>query len=257
MLGHPHRLGCADEVALDHRLCGATRDPRHPGCGGQGDREDGHPVLRPDEGDRDQRQHDLWERHDHVHAPHQDVVDPVPRVRRHQADGEAGNQTDRRRDDGQDQDDEAAVQEPAPDVLSEVVSAEERPAAPPGERLADELVRSMRRDEGSEDREHHQDPHEDEADPRATESEGTADEVRAASRRGRGVDSLGHGQGLVGVQLEVAHSRVLSRGVTRIVATSASRLSSTYKPAIRIASAWTTGMSWFTTASTSWLPMPG
>ena len=51
-------------------------------------------------------------------------------------------------------------------------------------------------------------------------------------------------------------SRVLSRGVTRMVATSASRLSTTYTAAISMASAWTTGRSWLTTESCIAPPMP-
>ena len=56
--------------------------------------------------------------------------------------------------------------------------------------------------------------------------------------------------------VELAHSRVLSLGVTRIVATSASRFKITYTAAISIASAWMTGKSWLTTASWIAVPMP-
>src|SRR5262249_55936637 len=129
-----------------------------------------------------------------------------------------------------------------------------------GERSGDELVLRVGRDQRSEHRDQHQDPDEHETDLRAPEPEGTPEQVRTAPRHDRDLHPLGlQSDRRVAAQLDVAvaHSRVLSRGVTRIVATSASRLSSTYRPAIRIASACTTGMSWFCTASTSSLPMPG
>ena len=52
------------------------------------------------------------------------------------------------------------------------------------------------------------------------------------------------------------HSRVRRRGVTMMVATSASRLSTTYSAAMSMASACTTGRSWLTTASCRPPPMP-
>src|SRR5690242_1619182 len=118
----------------------------------------------------------------------------------------------------------------------------------------------MGRDQRTEDRDQHQDPDQHQADLGTAEPERTTDEVLTAYRRTFGRHPLRHqADGPVATQLDflVAHSRVLSRGVTRMVATSASRLSNTYRPAIRIASACTTGMSWFCTASTSSLPMPG
>src|SRR6266480_6965490 len=81
--------------------------------------------------------------------------------------------------------------------------------------------------------------------------ERTAQQRRAAYRR--------EWRGYLGVGDPVAylaHSWVLSFGVTRMVATSASRLSITYTAAISMASAWTTGRSWLITASWIAPPMP-
>ena len=80
--------------------------------------------------------------------------------------------------------------------------------------------------------------------------------VESRSRHGRPgcvsrSTSIGVGDG------DAAHeSDVLRRGLTRIVARSARRFSTTYIAAIRSATAWTTGMSRARTESTRSRPMP-
>src|SRR5262249_372498 len=89
------------------------------------------------------------------------------------------------------------------------------------------------------------------ADARPPQPQRTAQQGRAANRRQR--RHLGVGDRDAG---HLAHSRVLSFGVTRMVATSASKLTITYTAANSMASAWITGKSWLTTDSAVALPMP-
>src|SRR5205085_563708 len=148
----------------------------------------------------------------------------------------------------------AAVEEAAEHVLAEVVGTEYAGAVLPwlGVRQGDELVGRVRCDQWSEEGDGDEDDDEDHADPRAPELHRAGKQRRRLDGRGRRVDAFGQGGGLFGG----AHSRVLSLGVTKMVATSASRLSTTYTAAMSIASAWTTGMSWLMTASLSARPMP-
>src|SRR5262249_30010109 len=159
---------------------------------------------------------------------------------------------ERGRDDGQDQDAAAAVEDPAQHVLTEVVRPQHRRAARVRIGRADRGARAVRRDVGPDDRQQHEEADKRDADtgppqPQRSAQQGCApDPGRRQWQLRAGDDGAAH----------LAHSRVLSLGVTRIVATSASRLRITYTAAMSMASAWMTGRSWLTTDSWIALPMP-
>ena len=83
----------------------------------------------------------------------------------------------------------------------------------------------------------HADQHD--ADARPPQPQRAAQQGRAADRGVAAATSAS----ATASRAHLAHSWVLSLGVTRMVATSASRLSTTYTAAISMASAWTTGRS--------------
>ena len=216
------RLGRGHEVALDHGLGGPARHARDARHGREADREHDQPVLGPERRDRDEREHDLRERQDDVHDAHQHVVEEVARVRGHEPDEHAEHEAEDRRDGGDGEQLPAAPQEPAPDVLADVVGAEEQ-VRRLRVRLADERRGGVRRDVAAEAWR-----------PRRARRRGSSPaRVRHSpsalrsrlpggpARRG----DLGHGRDAR--LCDRAHSRVLSRGVTMIVAMSASRLSMT------------------------------
>src|SRR5262249_39745232 len=116
---------------------------------------------------------------------------------------------------------------------------------------ADRGARAVGGDVWPDDRQQHDEAQQREADACPPQPQRTAQQGRAANRGQR--RHLGVGDRDAG---HLAHSRVLSFGVTRMVATSASRLSITYTAANSMASAWTTGKSRLTTDSATALPMP-
>ncbi len=139
------RLGGGHEVALDDGLRGAARDARDARHRRQPDGEHDQPVLGADRRDRDEREHDLREGQDDVHGAHQHVVEEVARVRGDEADEDAEHEAEDRRDRRDGEQLAAAPEEAAPDVLAEVVRAEEQVRrARVG--LADERRRRVRRE---------------------------------------------------------------------------------------------------------------
>ena len=229
------RLGRLDEVALDDLLGGAAHHARDARRVREPDDQHDQPQLRAERRDGEQREDDLREREQHVVAAHQHVVDPVARVGRHEADDHADHDAEQRRRGRHPQHAQPAVQEAAPDVAAERVGAEQRVATTArcsGSRRTRSAsaartaartprpARCSRTIASADPRARHPQRALEDAEPRAASGATAAPAPcgdRALEREvDRAVDGL------------LAHRvAVLSFGVTRIVSTSAARLSST------------------------------
>src|SRR5439155_4746422 len=176
------------------------------------------------------------------------VVENRAGLRGDESDRHAEDEPDRGRRRREREHGAAAPEKAAQDISAQVVGPELRGAGWRRVGRRDELVRRVRREDGADDGDPDEEHHGDETDLRPALTPRRPEEDRPGLPPGDG--GRGDGKG-------PAHgSDVLRRGVTRIVAMSASRLSTTYRPAISMASAWTTGMARLATASTSAAPMP-
>ena len=218
----PERLGRGDEVALDDRLGRTARDARDARHRRQSDGEHDQPVRHAERRDRDQCQHDLREGQDDVHGAHQDVVEGAARVGGDEADHGSEHESEDRGDRGHDEQLRAAPEEPAPHVLADVVGAEQE-VARPGVRLADERGRAVRRDDSGRRRRCATRMPTRISPMRVRHSPSAERSSRVVGWCVAGLSGIAR-DGRVG---DRAHRRVLRRGVTMMVAMSASRLSTT------------------------------
>src|ERR1700730_838097 len=145
----PDRFRSRHEVPFDYRL---RRTPSHAGDArhrGQAHGEDDGQRVGADGRNGDEREHDLREGEDDVHDPHQDVVEDIARVRGDQPDRYPQDQPERRRDGRQHENRQAAAEEPAPDVLTDVIGAKERPRDRRAAGRSDERARIVRGQPGA------------------------------------------------------------------------------------------------------------
>ena len=118
------------------------------------DGEDDQRVRRTEHRDHEQGEDDLREGEDDVHRPHQHVVELAPVVGGEQADDRADHEREQRGEECRDQDRAAAVQEPRPDVATELAGTEQRvllELAGGLHRHADALVLAVRREVATEE----------------------------------------------------------------------------------------------------------
>jgi hypothetical protein len=201
---------------------------------GDADRDHDQPQLRAQRGDGEQHEDDLREgEHDVVRA-HQHVVDPAARVGRHEADHDAEHDAEDGGRGGQPQHGEATVEEAAEHVAAQGVGPEHRGAGRAAVGHADERGGGVRGDERPEHRDGDDEGHDGQADARAREPQRVAQDAQPRAllqdRRSAGdrLDRALKAEVDGGVDRSVAHrAAVLSRGVTKMVARSASRLSAT------------------------------
>ena len=217
------RLGGGDEVALHDRLRGTARDARHARHRRQSDGQHDQPVLGAERRDRDEREHDLRERQDDVHdrASGRRRASCASRRRR-------GRRARRARGRAIVAIAATASSWPPPQrnrlqTSWPMWSVPKSRFDGPRVGLADEGRRRVR----GEVRPDHRDRRRARATMREADAGAPEAERAAQQAPGRPARAAASVTGAIGGVGDRAHSRVLSRGVTRIVAMSASRLSTT------------------------------
>ena len=149
----PRRDRGLDEAA--HRLLqrGCAHDARDERRLDECDPDDQDPGARSCSRDEDEQEDERWKRQQHVDEPHEHGVRESAVVAGDQADDSADEVREQRGQAGVEEHGTAAPEDTAEDVSPEEVGAQGRALGRSRERDPDGLVRSMRREEGPDERE--------------------------------------------------------------------------------------------------------